>query len=300
MLRSRPRPPGGVVVITGASSGMGEDAALYLNELGYTVAAGIRKPADGERLRAAAARPEALQPIELEVTDADRIARAREAVERLLGPGEGLRGLFSNAGIAAYDGDVSCEGCPLETQQRVMDVNFFGAVRVVQAFLPLLRAGHGTVVFNSALMAHTVVPFNGGYAASKAALEAWADALRRELRPHGVGVAILRAGAINTGLGAKQHPEAVPDSRVYPVERPLVAYFMREQAEHGDDPRCAPRRMSELVADALAMGGRPAPRRIVGGGARAIWTIGCLPDRVQDALFARLLKHIERRARARG
>lgn len=102
-------------------------------------------------MRSKAARPEAFHPLLLDVTDDAQLARSHAEVTRVLGPGQGLTALVSNAGIAALSSDVSCEGCPLETPQRVMDVNFFGAVRAVQAFLPLERAARGTVVVNSAL-----------------------------------------------------------------------------------------------------------------------------------------------------
>jgi NAD(P)-dependent dehydrogenase (short-subunit alcohol dehydrogenase family) len=186
---------GDSVFITGTSSGIGEDAALYSNELGYTVFAGVRRAEDGERVRGKASRPDAFHHVLLDVTDAAQVARAPNEIARVLGPGRGLTALVSNAGIAALSGDVSCEGCPIETQQRVMDVNLFGAVRVVQAFLPLVRAARGTIVFNSALMAHTMIPFNGGYAASKCALEGWADSLRREIAPLGPVSEVIGARA---------------------------------------------------------------------------------------------------------
>ena len=86
---------------------------------------------------------------------------------------DGLRlaGLFSNAGIALMRGDLSCEGCPVETQERVMEVNHFGAVRIVQTLLPTIREHRARVIFNSALMTRVVMPFNAGYAPAKMALE---------------------------------------------------------------------------------------------------------------------------------
>jgi NAD(P)-dependent dehydrogenase (short-subunit alcohol dehydrogenase family) len=271
----------GVVLVTGAASGMGRDAAVYLNELGYTVFAGVRKPGDTAPLKEEAAHPDCLHELILDVTNADHMAPARARVEAVAGE-RGLIGLFSNAGIAAYFGDTSCEGCPIETQQRVMEVNHFGAVRVIQTFLPLIRQAKGTVVVNSALMAKAVIPFSAGYASSKMALEAWADSLRREVRPHGVRVVMVEAGAIATSLDAKQHPERIPSGPPYPEMRPMAEYFMSSMSKVGGKRSASPRRMSEIVADAIG-GRKKRPRYIVGTGAGPIRFFGRLPDRWQDA-----------------
>jgi NAD(P)-dependent dehydrogenase (short-subunit alcohol dehydrogenase family) len=285
----------GTVLVTGASSGIGEDAARYLNSLGYTVAAAIRKPADGERLVAAAAEPSRMRPVILDVTRPDQVAAARTEVEAIVAEGAPLVGLFSNAGIASYDGPLSCERCPIETQQRVMEVNHFGAVRVIQTFLPLVREARGTIVINSALMAQTVIPFNAGYGASKAALEAWADALRREVAPHGVRVAIIEAAAISTELETKQDPSAVPDDPLYPAQRPMAERSFRVMSRLRGRPALSPRRVSELVVEAIESPRPPRPRRIVGGGARPIRLLGALPDRVQDRVFGLALRGLARR-----
>ena len=274
---------GPAVLVTGASSGIGRDACTYLHGLGYTVLGTVRHIADGEALRAAVSEPDRLHPVVVDVTDTAGVAAARDEVAELVG-GRGLAGLFSNAGIAAYSGDLSCEGCPLETQPRVMDVNHFGAVRVVQAFLPLVRRARGTIVINTALMTRTVIPFNAGYAASKAALETWADSLRREVRPHGVRVVVVRAAAVSSALESKQDPDAIPTDTPYPEQAGLARYFLAMQARHHDDPSCSPRRVSEKVAAAL-QSSHPAPKVIVGGGALPIWALGGLPARVQDAVI---------------
>jgi NAD(P)-dependent dehydrogenase (short-subunit alcohol dehydrogenase family) len=169
----------------------------------------------------------------------------------------------SNAGIAALSRDVSYEGCPSEIQQRVMSVNFFGAVRVVQAFLPLVRAARGTVVVDSALMAHTRRPFNGGYAASKCALEGWVDSLRREVAPLGVRLALVQPAGIISELEARQDSSGVPDNTPYRAQRPLVRMSARMMRDRADDPRMSPRRVSELMAAAIA-DRRPKPRRTLG------------------------------------
>lgn len=276
----------GLVVVTGASTGIGRAAALHLNGLGYTVAPGVRRDEDGERLRAAAPAPERLHPLRFDVTDAGAVDAARAQAQELAGAA-GLRALFSNAGVAAFDGDVSCEGCPLETQQRLMEVNHFGAVRVIQAFLPMLRAARGTIVVNSALMARTVLPFNAGYGASKAALEAWCDALRREVRPHGVRVAMIEAAFIASSLAGKQHADEVPAGGLYPGQRVIAGQLASAERRFGRSRRAAPERFAEAVAAAIESP-NPRPRRIVGLGARPIWLVGGLPDRVQDAVFARV------------
>ena len=283
------------VVVTGASSGIGRDAVLHFNELGYRVFAGVRRLEDGQEVAAASAHPALCEPLLLDVTDPGQVRAAAQAVSAELDP-KGLTALISNAGIAAMSGAASCEECPLETQQRVMDVNFFGAARVIQAFLPMLRESHGTVVVNTALMAHTVIPFNGGYAASKCALEGWADSLRREVGPLGVRVAMIEAGYISSELEHKQ--KALPTAGgVYPLETGLHAAMTASSQRLTGRPSASPRRVSEAMVRAVRSG-NPKPRRIVGTGARAIWTVGCLPDRVQDTLFQAVLPRLARRAPA--
>ena len=244
-------------------------------------------------MRESAADPDQFHPLRLDVVDPDQVREAELSVREAVGP-TGLTALVSNAGIAAMSGATSCEECPIETQQRVMDVNFFGAVRVMQAFLPLLRRSRGTVVVNTALMAHTVIPFNGGYAASKCALEGWVDSLRRELGPLGVRVAMIEAGYIASELEGKQHDTTGWSSTTYPAEARLRTTMRTSAARFADRPGASPRRMSEAMAAAVAAR-RPAPRRIVGTGARGIWTIGCLPDRAQDAIFRAALHHMSAR-----
>jgi NAD(P)-dependent dehydrogenase (short-subunit alcohol dehydrogenase family) len=290
----RTREPMKSVVITGASSGIGRDAALYFNHLGYTVFAGVRRLGDGEHVKAMAAHPEAFVPVQLDVTKAGEVEAARATVAEQVEL-TGLTALVSNAGIAAMSGRASCEQCPIETQQLVMDVNFFGAVRVVQAFLPLLRASHGTIVFNTALMARTVIPFNGGYAASKCALEGWADSLRREVAPLGVKVAMIEAGYIASDLEKKQHPASDDDEQVYRLEAGVRAAMAGSSAKLANRAGASPRRVSEAMVAAVSAE-NPKPRRIVGLGARPIRAIGALPDRLQDRIFAAGLPRMARRA----
>lgn len=280
----------GLVLVTGAGSGIGEDAALYLNELGYSVVAGVRGGDDGDRLRDKAKSADRLHPVAFDVTKAHEVDRARARVAELAEGRNGLRALFSNAGIAAFDGDVSCEGCPIESQQRAMEVNHFGAVQVIQTFLPMLRAARGTVVVNTAMMAHVMVPFSGGYGASKCALDGWTDSLRREVAPLGVRVATIHAGAIATGLTSHghEHSTSLPTDTPYPQQAGLAKHFQEDLEKSASDPKCSPRRVSEIVAAAIEAK-NPKPKYIVGGGSRFLFLLGCMPQRFQDRVFARML-----------
>src|SRR5438067_735411 len=125
----------GGVLITGASTGIGEATALRLKRGGFEVFAGVRKPEDGERL--AAAGMTVVQP--LDVTSAEDVEAAATAVEAGLG-GRPLRGIVNNAGIGIA-GPV--EGLELDDFRRTIEVNTIGQIAVTQAFLPLLRRSGG-------------------------------------------------------------------------------------------------------------------------------------------------------------
>ena len=147
---------------------------------------------------------------------------------------------------------------------------------------------------NSALMARTVLPFNAGYAEAKAALEAYAVTLRREVRPHGVSVTILRAAAIDSALEAKQDPDAVPGDTPYRAQRPFMASFLAMQARRSGSHATSPQRMADAVERALTA--RRPPRYLtVGGGARPIWLLGALPEGVQDAVLGAGVAALARR-----
>jgi NAD(P)-dependent dehydrogenase (short-subunit alcohol dehydrogenase family) len=199
-----------LALITGASTGIGRATALRLAGAGWTVLAGVRDPAAGERLAAEAASPGRLIPLSLDVTDAAQVAAARERVEQEaarpgVSPRGGLDGLVNNAGIGIGGPLELISAEDLRTQ---FDVNVFAQVAVTQALLPSLRRAGGRIVFVSSIGGRVAMPFTAPYAASKHAIEAFGDALRVELRSSGVRVALVEPGSVATPIWDKSRAEA--------------------------------------------------------------------------------------------
>src|SRR5271155_2312674 len=185
---------GGGVVITGASSGIGRECALYLDRRGFRVFAGVRKAADGDALaRAASAR---LTPVILDVTDARTVTESAATVKLAMGNAP-LVGIVNNAGIGI--GGVVEYLAPSELR-RQMEVNLIGPLAVIQAFMPMLRASRGRIVNISSVGGRVATPFVGPYCASKFALEALSDSMRAELKPWGIHVAIIEPGGVKTAM----------------------------------------------------------------------------------------------------
>src|ERR671923_2392212 len=148
----------GVVLVTGASTGIGEATALHLRELGFEPVAGVRRDEDAERLGG-----EGLRTVRLDVTDEAQIAAAGEAI------GDGaLAGLVNNAGIAVA---APLEFIPLDQLRLQLEVNVVGQVAVTQAFLPALRAGRGRIVNVSSIGGRVALPLAAAYNPSKFRLE---------------------------------------------------------------------------------------------------------------------------------
>jgi NAD(P)-dependent dehydrogenase (short-subunit alcohol dehydrogenase family) len=277
-----------IIVITGASTGIGRACALHLDGLGFAVYAGVRRDADGDALRAAAS--PRLTPIRIDVTDAESIALARKQVDAACG-GHGVRGLVNNAGVGV-GGPI--EYVPLDDLRRQLEVNVIGQVAVTQAFLPLLRQAKGRIVNIGSIAGRFATPFLGPYSASKFALEAITDALRVELRPWGINVAIVEPGSIATPIWekAKTTTEQVRDG-LPPEGRELyggvVDSLGATMAEF--EKRAIPaERVAKAVTHAL-LSKRPKTRYLVGNDARlqaALATV--VPDRITDRLVARQLK----------
>lgn len=187
-------PAGELVVVTGASSGIGRAAAERLARVGFHVLAGVRTDRD-----AAAVTKDQIEAVRLDITDEKNVAAVRRRVES--DPlGRPLRAVVNNAGIAV---NAPVEVIPLADWRRQFETNFFGYVAVIQALLPALLSSRGRVINISSIGGLVAGPTFGAYSASKFALEAMSDALRRELRHVGVEVVLVEPGAIATPIWDK-------------------------------------------------------------------------------------------------
>ena len=195
------------IVVTGTDSGIGKHAALTLAKRGFVVFCGVLDRHHGDELVQLAIDngidPSNIKPMLLDVTNAQHIQDAVKHVTAVVGQDHGLYGLFNNAGIGnpVRQGEGrSIEHAPLYQVRKVMDVNFFGTWQVTQAFLPLIRQRQGRIVTNASLAGTMASPFVGPYTASKFAVEAMMDSLRRELLGLGVTVSILEPGFVATPI----------------------------------------------------------------------------------------------------
>ena len=148
-------PAGRGVVVTGASSGIGAACALYLDKLGWRVFACVLPGEDGGALRREAS--ERLRLVELEVTDPTAIAAAADTVAAAAGAA-GLAGLVNNAGISVTG---PLEFLPIPALRQQLEVNVLGQIAVTQAFLPLLRRGHGRIVMMGSPLDAFPLPLTG-------------------------------------------------------------------------------------------------------------------------------------------
>ena len=213
-----------------------------------------------------------------DVTDGAGVTRTAAAI------GE-LDALVDNAGIAIA---APLEFLPPEELTRQLDVNVVGQLRVLQAFLPALRRARGRVVLMGSIGGRSALPFLGAYAMSKFALEAMADALRVELAPFAIHVAIIEPGTIATPIWSK------PQRRVDELP-PEAAELYGARAEKFR--RLAAARSSEAVpavevAKAVAhalTAARPRTRYVVGPDAKRRARVQMLPDRLRDRVLTRFL-----------
>jgi len=194
----------GVILVTGASTGIGRHSVLDLASTGFTVFAGVRRSADGESLVQEAVRLKMsgkIHPVILDVTDDSHILNACKKInETLSATGLPFVGLVNNAGIA----DLSpFEVMPTEVARKIFEVNYWGVVKTTQTFLPLIRRHQGRVVSISSVAGLLVAPGYGTYSSSKYALEAGMDALRREISKFGCSVSLVEPGFVITEIGKK-------------------------------------------------------------------------------------------------
>ncbi|MBD2615005.1 retinol dehydrogenase [Nostoc linckia z18] len=273
----------GTVLITGASTGIGQACALLLDKLGFTVFAGVRQDIDAQALQEKAS--PRLIPVFLDVTDADSIASVAQKVTNTVGDA-GILGLVNNAGIAVPG---PLELLPIAEFQHQMNVNVTGQLAVTQAFLGLLRQGSGRIVNMGSIAGRSPTPFLGAYNASKFALEALTDVMRMELKPWGISVSIIEPGSIATPIWNKSLTQAdigqnsLPESalNLYGRAMNIVRHKMQMIASRGIS--------ADIVAQAVVhalTAKQPKTRYLIGQDAKIQAVLKhILPDRLYDRLI---------------
>ncbi len=183
--------------ITGAGSGLGRAVAIKLAAKGYRVFGTARSETDAADLEKASAGNAAVTLAD--ITDQRAVTAWVGKVSDELGE-HGLDVLISNAGTLTPG---PLEVVPLDDIRREFEVNVFGAMAVINGFLPALRKSRGRIVQIGAMTGRLPVPFDGPSSASKAAFEALADVYRLELKPFGIAFVMVQAGNMRTGGPAK-------------------------------------------------------------------------------------------------
>ncbi len=268
-----------VAFVTGASSGIGEAAALELARLGFTVYAGARRIERMERLRI-----QGIRPVALDVVDTASLRAAVSTIEDEVGR---IDVLVNNAGYGSYG---SVEEVSIDEGRRQFDVNLFGAIELTQLVIPLMRRqGSGRIVNITSIGGKIYTPFGAWYHGTKFALEGMSDVLRAELKPFGIDVIVIEPGAIKTewsGIATGSLLQTSGDGP-YSVKAKKLASSFTDGAmvDRASDPSV----VAKVIATAVTARS-PRARYAAGSGARLILMARrLLSDRAFDGLVARAM-----------
>lgn len=268
------------VLVTGASSGIGEATAVHLARKGFRVYAGARRVAKLAPLEGLG--EGRIIAVALDVTDE---ASIETAMQRIADDGASLYGLVNNAGVSVTG---PLEEVPLSEWRRQFETNVFGLMNVTRAVLPQMHARReGRIVNIGSVAGRIVSPFMGVYAASKHAVEGLTDGLRRELRPFGIKVSLIRPGFINTPFGAEEQEGLQRYAEAGGPYAGAVAAFKVWHAK-GHPTGAAPSEVAEKVETALTSA-RPHSRYTVPASyLGALLMRNFLPSAVADRMLERV------------
>jgi NAD(P)-dependent dehydrogenase (short-subunit alcohol dehydrogenase family) len=230
-----------IAVITGSSTGIGEATAVTLARAGHTVYATMRNPATGGKELREIAEKEKLK-LHFAALDVDSDENVREAFGKILAEAGAIDVLVNNAGIGR-GGPI--EEAPLDDFRAVMETNYFGVIRCVQAVLGSMRERRSGCIVNVASIAGRIsMAAHAPYACTKYAVEALSEALAQEVKGFGVRVAIVEPGVIATPIFEKKQP--VPETTHYPHARRLAEMF-RASLETPVSPYVVGEKIGEIV-----------------------------------------------------
>jgi NAD(P)-dependent dehydrogenase (short-subunit alcohol dehydrogenase family) len=239
--------PGTIVLVTGASSGIGRACAAHLHERGYRVYGTTRRPDDARK-------PEhsesgSFERIPMDVTCDASVERGVASVLACEGR---IDAVVNNAGFSLVG---AVEDTLVEEARAQLETNFFGAVRVCRAVLPVMRTRRkGWIVNVSSIGGLVGLPFQAFYSASKFALEGFTEALRMELRPYAVRVALIEPGDVRTSITANRRTtRAADETSPYRDEFQRTLDIIQTNEINGSTPE----KIARLVEQILLS---PSPR----------------------------------------
>ena len=269
-----------VILITGASSGIGRVSAEHLLREGHIVYPLARRLEAMEPLRTLGA-----HPLHLDVSDE---AEVRAVVAQIFAAEGRIDVLWNNAGFGLFG---PLEDVPLTEARRQLEVNLLGLAAMTQAVLPYMRQARRGLILNTSSIAGKIhFPLGSWYHASKHAVEGLSDCLRLELQPFGIEVVLLEPGFIATSFGSVLRDEAgcfVVGSAYRPLMERVAEQSRRSDTGGGGS---SPERVAELVSR-IVRARRPRTRYRVGQFATTLLTLrALLPDRLFDWLMLRQLR----------
>ncbi len=275
------------VLVTGCSSGIGKAIVKYLIEKGFFVFGSVRKASDAQQLEAEFGTKQ-FQALLFDVVDGEAIEKAVKIVADKVGKA-GLAGLVNNAGIAVGG---PLKHVSIEEWKKQFDVNVFGLMEVTKAFFPLLGADKnspyppGRIVNISSVAGRSAMPFMGPYSASKYAVEALSDAMRRELMDYGMDVVVIEPGPIQSEIWNKGMDEMDAFEGTDFEDRLYVFGKIVKKSKENALPAIE---VAKVVHKGLTLA-KPKTRYVVTADKMRFYMTNLLPDRTLDGLINKMLR----------
>lgn len=276
-----------VAVVTGSSSGIGLLTAVELARNGYRVVATMRDLGRRGRLEEAAQKAglrETIDIRQLDVTDFDPMPTAVEQIVRDHGR---IDVLVNNAGFSSAG---MAEDMQLHELRHQMETNFFGAVAMTKAVLPVMRRQRsGHIIQVSSVSGRMPVPMVSSYTASKFALEGWSEALRIEVRSLGIRVVLVEPGSYDTDIWNRNlviGKQALDPSSPNKERSQRFAMFIKSMAPKRGDPMEVARLIARVAKDP-----NPRLRYLIGRGVHAqLWFRRLTPWRTYERIMSKATK----------
>lgn len=273
---------GKVIIITGASSGIGYQTAQLLASQGHRVYGTARRVEKMEPLV-----KDGVIPVKMDVTDEDSVV---SGINTVLDAEGRIDVLVNNAGFGFFG---AIETVPIEEARRQLEVNVFGLARITQLVIPVMRKQKsGRIINISSVAGRSVLLYGGWYHVSKYSVEAFSDALRMELKPFGIEVSMIEPGAIKTNWGiiAADHLTESSKGTVYQELGDKEAALMKKY--YSGNVFSSPSVISNAISHAVN-DHHPKARYMTGFGSHTIMFFKrILPARWWDAMIRKAVKKV--------